>query len=392
MLSPNLDDIQLTNEEYARYSRHIILPEVGLDGQKRLKAASVLCVGTGGLGSPLLLYLAAAGIGRIGIVDFDTVDSSNLHRQIIHGTSWVGKPKIESAKSRILEINPTCQVDLYETRLSAENALDIARPYDLVIDGTDNFPTRYLVNDVCVLLGKPNVYGSIFRFEGQATVFNYEGGPNYRDLYPEPPPPGLVPSCAEGGVLGVLCGIIGTIQATEAVKIILGQGTTLSGRLLLYNALNMTFRELKLRPNPVRPVIEKLVDYEEFCGIPQAKAAEEKERANMTEMTVQELKQLIDSGAIGQDYVLLDVRNPNEYEIAKIPGSILVPLPDIEKGEGIEKVKELLNGHKLIAHCKMGGRSAKALAILKESGIEGTNLKGGITAWSQEVDASVPQY
>ncbi|KAM3100823.1 molybdopterin-synthase adenylyltransferase MoeB [Phormidesmis sp. 146-35] len=392
MLSPNLDNIQLTNEEYARYSRHIILPEVGLDGQKRLKAASVLCVGTGGLGSPLLLYLAAAGIGRIGIVDFDTVDSSNLHRQIIHGTSWVGKPKIESAKSRILEINPTCQVDLYETRLSAENALDIARPYDLVIDGTDNFPTRYLVNDVCVLLGKPNVYGSIFRFEGQATVFNYEGGPNYRDLYPEPPPPGLVPSCAEGGVLGVLCGIIGTIQATEAVKIILGQGTTLSGRLLLYNALNMTFRELKLRPNPVRPVIEKLVDYEEFCGIPQAKAAEEKERANMTEMTVQELKQLIDSGAIGQDYVLLDVRNPNEYEIAKIPGSILVPLPDIEKGEGIEKVKELLNGHKLIAHCKMGGRSAKALAILKESGIEGTNLKGGITAWSQEVDASVPQY
>ncbi|KAM3101608.1 molybdopterin-synthase adenylyltransferase MoeB [Phormidesmis sp. 146-12] len=392
MLSPNLDDIQLTNEEYARYSRHIILPEVGLDGQKRLKAASVLCVGTGGLGSPLLLYLAAAGIGRIGIVDFDTVDSSNLHRQIIHGTSWVGKPKIESAKSRILEINPTCQVDLYETRLSAENALDIARPYDLVIDGTDNFPTRYLVNDVCVLLGKPNVYGSIFRFEGQATVFNYEGGPNYRDLYPEPPPPGLVPSCAEGGVLGVLCGIIGTIQATEAVKIILGQGTTLSGRLLLYNALNMTFRELKLRPNPVRPVIEKLVDYEEFCGIPQAKAAEEKERANMTEMTVQELKQLIDSGAIGQDYILLDVRNPNEYEIAKIPGSILVPLPDIEKGEGIEKVKELLNGHKLIAHCKMGGRSAKALAILKESGIEGTNLKGGITAWSQEVDASVPQY
>ncbi|MGV0024156.1 molybdopterin-synthase adenylyltransferase MoeB [Phormidesmis priestleyi] len=392
MLSPNLDDIQLTNEEYARYSRHIILPEVGLDGQKRLKAASVLCVGTGGLGSPLLLYLAAAGIGRIGIVDFDTVDSSNLHRQIIHGTSWVGKPKIESAKSRILEINPTCQVDLYETRLSAENALDIARPYDLVIDGTDNFPTRYLVNDVCVLLNKPNVYGSIFRFEGQATVFNYEGGPNYRDLYPEPPPPGLVPSCAEGGVLGVLCGIIGTIQATEAVKIILGQGTTLSGRLLLYNALNMTFRELKLRPNPVRPVIEKLVDYEEFCGIPQAKAAEEKERANMTEMTVQELKQLVDSGAIGQEYVLLDVRNPNEYEIAQIPGSVLVPLPDIEKGEGIEKVKELLNGHKLIAHCKMGGRSAKALAILKESGIEGTNLKGGITAWSQEVDASVPQY
>ncbi|MCY7321302.1 MAG: molybdopterin-synthase adenylyltransferase MoeB [Phormidesmis sp. CAN_BIN36] len=390
MLNPNLDDIQLSKDEYARYSRHIILPEVGLDGQKRLKAASVLCVGTGGLGSPLLLYLAAAGVGRIGIVDFDVVDTSNLHRQIIHGVSWVDKPKIESAKHRILEINPTCQVDLYETRLSAENALEIARPYDLVIDGTDNFPTRYLVNDVCVLLDKPNVYGSIFRFEGQATVFNYEGGPNYRDLYPEPPPPGLVPSCAEGGVLGVLCGIIGTIQATEAVKIILGQGNTLSGRLLLYNALEMKFRELKLRPNPVRPVIEKLIDYEEFCGIPQAKAAEEKERAGMEEMTVQELKQLLDSGA--NDYVLLDVRNPNEYEIARIPGSVLVPLPDIENGSGVAKVKELLNGHKLIAHCKLGGRSAKALAILKDAGIEGTNVKGGITAWSQEVDASVPEY
>ncbi len=390
MLNPNLDDIQLSKDEYARYSRHIILPEVGLDGQKRLKAASVLCVGTGGLGSPLLLYLAAAGIGRIGIVDFDVVDTSNLHRQIIHGVSWVDKPKIESAKHRILEINPTCQVDLYETRLSAENALEIARPYDLVIDGTDNFPTRYLVNDVCVLLGKPNVYGSIFRFEGQATVFNYEGGPNYRDLYPEPPPPGLVPSCAEGGVLGVLCGIIGTIQATEAIKIILGQGNTLSGRLLLYNALEMKFRELKLRPNPVRPVIEKLIDYEEFCGIPQAKAAEEKERAGMKEMTVQELKQLLDSNT--DDYVLLDVRNPNEYEIARIPGSVLVPLPDIENGSGVAKVKELLNGHKLIAHCKMGGRSAKALAILKDAGIDGTNVKGGITAWSQEVDASVPEY
>ncbi|MER3434588.1 MAG: molybdenum cofactor biosynthesis protein MoeB [Leptolyngbya sp. ERB_1_1] len=392
MLNPNLDAIQLTNDDYARYSRHIILPEVGLDGQKKLKAASVLCVGTGGLGSPLLLYLAAAGIGRIGIVDFDVVDSSNLHRQIIHGTSWVGKPKIESAKQRILEINPTCQVDLYETRLSSENALQIAEPYDLVIDGTDNFPTRYLVNDVCVLLNKPNVYGSIFRFEGQATVFNYEGGPNYRDLYPEPPPPGLVPSCAEGGVLGVLCGIIGTIQATEAVKIILGQGNTLSGRLLLYNALEMKFRELKLRPNPVRPIIEKLVDYEEFCGIPQAKAAEEQEKANMQEITVQELKQLIDSGAIGQEYVLLDVRNPNEYDIAQIPGSVLVPLPDIENGSGVEKVKDLLNGHKLIAHCKMGGRSAKAIGILKSAGIDGINVKGGITAWSREVDPSVPEY
>lgn len=388
MLNPNLDEIQLNKDEYERYSRHLILPEVGLDGQKRLKAASVLCIGTGGLGSPLLLYLAAAGIGRIGIVDFDIVDTSNLQRQVIHGTSWVGKPKIESAKNRILEINPLCQVDLYETRVSSENAIAIATPYDIVIDGTDNFPTRYLMNDVCVLLNKPNVYGSIFRFEGQATVFNYEGGPNYRDLYPEPPPPGMVPSCAEGGVLGVLPGVIGCIQATEAIKIILGQGDTLSGRLLLYNALDMTFRQLKLRPNPVRPVIEKLIDYEQFCGIPQAKADEAK--IQVAEMTVTELKQLIDSGA--KDFVLLDVRNPNEYQIAQIPGSVLVPLPDIENGKGVDKVKELLNGHRLIAHCKMGGRSAKALGILKEAGIEGINVKGGITAWSQEVDPSVPQY
>ena len=289
-----------------------------------------------------------------------------------------------------MEINPNCQVDLYETRLSSENALEILEPYDIVVDGTDNFPTRYLVNDACVLLNKPNVYGSIFRFEGQATVFNYEGGPNYRDLYPEPPPPGMVPSCAEGGVLGILPGIIGVIQATETVKIILGQGNTLSGRLLLYNALDMKFRELKLRPNPVRPVIEKLVDYEQFCGIPQAKAEEEKRQMELSEMTVQELKQLIDSGA--DDFVLLDVRNPNEYEIAQIPGSVLVPLPDIEPGEGVKKGKELLNGHRLIAHCKMGGRSAKALGILKASGIDGTNVKGGIQAWSREIDPSVPEY
>jgi sulfur-carrier protein adenylyltransferase/sulfurtransferase len=390
MLNPNLDEIQLLPEEYARYSRHLILPEVGLEGQKRLKAASVLCVGTGGLGSPLLLYLAAAGVGRLGIVDFDVVDHSNLQRQVIHGTSWVGKPKIESAKNRIHEINPYCQVDLYETALSSTNALDIIRPYDIVVDGTDNFPTRYLVNDACVLLDKPNVYGSIFRFEGQATVFNYQGGPNYRDLYPEPPPPGMVPSCAEGGVLGILPGIIGVIQATETVKIILGQGTTLSGRLVLYNALEMKFRELKLRPNPVRPVIETLIDYEQFCGIPQAQAAEAAQQSMLAEMTVTELKQLIDSGA--DDFVLIDVRNPNEYEIAKIPGGILIPLPDIEQGKGIEQVKAALNGRRLIAHCKMGGRSAKALAILKEAGIEGTNVKGGIQAWSREVDSSVLEY
>jgi sulfur-carrier protein adenylyltransferase/sulfurtransferase len=390
MLNPNLDEIQLLPEEYARYSRHLILPEVGLEGQKRLKAASVLCVGTGGLGSPLLLYLAAAGIGRIGIVDFDVVDHSNLQRQVIHGTSWVGKPKIESAKNRIHEINPYCQVDLYNTALSAANALDIIRPYDIVVDGTDNFPTRYLVNDACVLLDKPNVYGSIFRFEGQATVFNYQGGPNYRDLYPEPPPPGMVPSCAEGGVLGILPGIIGVIQATETVKIVLGKGTTLSGRLVLYDALEMKFRELKLRPNPIRPVIEELIDYEQFCGIPQAKAAEAEEQSMLAEMTVTELKALIDSGA--KDFVLIDVRNPNEYDIAKIPGAVLIPLPDIEQGKGIEQVKALLNGHRLIAHCKMGGRSAKALTILKEAGIEGTNVKGGIQAWSREVDSSVLEY
>ncbi len=390
MLNPNLDQIQLDKEEVERYSRHLILPEVGMEGQKRLKAANVLCIGTGGLGSPLLLYLAAAGIGRLGIVDFDVVDSSNLQRQVIHGTAWVGKPKIESAKHRILEINPACQVDLYETALSSDNALDIAEPYDIVVDGTDNFPTRYLVNDACVLLNKPNVYGSIYRFEGQATVFNYEGGPNYRDLYPEPPPPGLVPSCAEGGVLGILPGIIGIIQATETIKIILGQGTTLSGRLLLFNALNMEFRELTLRPNPERPVIDKLVDYEEFCGIPQAKAEEAKQQAAMEEITVQELKALLDSGK--DNFVLLDVRNPNEYEIARIPGSVLVPLSEIESGEGVDKVRELLNGHRLIAHCKMGGRSAKALGILEMAGIPGTNVKGGIQAWSREIDPSVPEY
>lgn len=392
MLNPNLDNIELTKDDYERYSRHLILPEVGVDGQKRLKAASVLCIGSGGLGSPLLLYLAAAGIGRIGLVDFDVVDFSNLQRQIIHGTSWVGKPKIESAKNRILEINPFCQVDLHETRLSSENALEIIKDYDIVVDGTDNFPTRYLTNDACVLLDKPNVYGSIFRFEGQATVFNYEGGPNYRDLYPEPPPPGMVPSCAEGGVLGVLPGVIGTIQATETIKIILGKPSTLNGRLLLYDALGMKFRELKLRPNPVRPVIEKLIDYEQFCGIPQAAEAEAEQQNNMEEMTVTELKALLDSDA--DDYVLIDVRNPHEYEIASIPGATLIPLPEIETGTGASQVKELVtDGKRLIAHCKMGGRSATALTILKNTvGIDGTNVKGGIRAWSEEVDSSVPTY
>jgi sulfur-carrier protein adenylyltransferase/sulfurtransferase len=388
MLDPDLNNVQLTPDDYERYSRHLILPEVGVDGQKRLKAASVLCIGTGGLGAPLLLYLAAAGIGRIGIVDFDVVDTSNLQRQVIHGTSWVGKPKIESAKARILEINPYCQIDLYNTHLSSANALEIMAPYDIVVDGTDNFPTRYLVNDACVLLGKPNVYGSIFRFEGQATVFNYQDGPNYRDLYPEPPPPGLVPSCAEGGVLGILPGIIGVIQATETVKIILGQGNTLSGRLLLYDALKMSFRELKLRPNPVRPVIEKLIDYEMFCGIPQATATES--QAQIAEITVTELKAIIDSGA--SDYLIVDVRNPNEWEIGKIPNTFSISLPEIENGNGVDKVKSLLGDRKLIVHCKMGGRSAKALGILKQAGLDGLNVKGGINAWSQEIDPSIPKY
>ena len=424
MLNPNLDEIQLSKDDYERYSRHIILPQVGVDGQKKLKAASVLCIGTGGLGSPLLLYLAAAGVGRIGIVDFDVVDTSNLQRQVIHSTSSVGKPKILSAKERILDINPFCQIDLYETRISAENALDIVRPYDVVIDGTDNFPTRYLVNDACVLLNKPNVYGSIFHFEGQATVFNYRGGwvrpdgwdalttpektatrksgkdwnydenapsPNYRDLYPEPPPPGLVPSCAEGGVLGILPGVIGTLQATETVKIILGVGTTLSGRLMLYDALNMKFRELKLSPNPDRPVIDKLIDYEEFCGIPQAAAAEAKAQKEMTEMTVTDLKKLIDSGAT--DYLLVDVRNTHEFDIGKIPGAVLIPLPDIENADGVDRVKALLGDKKLIVHCKAGGRSAKAIGIISEkTGIKGTNIIGGILAWSRDVDPSVPEY
>ncbi|AFY72691.1 dinucleotide-utilizing enzyme possibly involved in molybdopterin or thiamin biosynthesis [Synechococcus sp. PCC 7502] len=421
MLDPDLKTIQLNQQEYERYSRHLILPEVGVEGQKKLKAASVLCIGTGGLGAPLLMYLAAAGVGRIGIVDFDIVDASNLQRQVIHGTSWIGKPKIESAKNRIYEINPHCQVDLYETMISSENALEIMAPYDIVVDGTDNFPTRYLVNDACVLLNKPNVYGSIYRFEGQATVFNYKGGwlrpdnwdslsapekkslrdsdrdwiydanataPNYRDLYPEPPPPGLVPSCAEGGVLGILPGIIGVIQATETIKIILGKGTNLSGRLLLFDALKMSFRELKLRPNPVRPVITQLIDYQQFCGIPQAKAMESNDQTQIPEITVTELKDLINN----PDYVIIDVRNPSEWEIGRIPNTTLIPLPDIENGNGVEQVRSLVGDRKLVVHCKLGGRSLKALGILKQAGIDGINVKGGIIAWSEEIDSSIPKY
>lgn len=412
--------LSLTPDDYERYSRHLILPEVGVEGQRRLKSAKVLCIGSGGLGSPLLLYLAAVGIGRIGIVDFDVVDRSNLQRQVIHGTSWVGKPKTQSAKERILDINPYCQVDIYETRLQASNALEIFAPYDVVADGTDNFPTRYLVNDACVLLNKPNVYGSIFRFEGQATVFNYKGGwkrpagwenlskaeqkalrdreqdwvydseaiaPNYRDLYPEPPPPGMVPSCAEGGVLGILPGVIGLIQATETIKIILGKGRTLSGRLLLYNALDMTFKELKLRPNPVRPVIDKLIDYEQFCGISPANTMTE---SQVPEITVQELKQIMDHQL--DEYLIVDVRNANEWEITRLPHTVLVPLPEIENGQGVSKIQAMLNGRKVAVHCRTGGRSAKAVGILQKAGINAVNVKGGTHAWSDAIDPTVPKY
>ncbi|MCP9850607.1 molybdopterin-synthase adenylyltransferase MoeB [Cyanobium sp. Morenito 9A2] len=390
MLPPDTTGIELSPDEVARFSRHLILPEVGMAGQRRLKAASVLCVGTGGLGSPLLLYLAAAGVGRLGIVDFDVVDTSNLQRQVIHGTSWVGKPKIESAKHRIHEINPHCQVDLYETALTSENALEIIRPYDIVCDGTDNFPTRYLVNDACVLLGKPNVYGSIFRFEGQATVFNLDAeSPNYRDLFPEPPPPGLVPSCAEGGVVGVLPGIIGLIQATEAIKILTGIGTTLSGRLLLFDALRMKFRELKLRPSPERPVIDKLIDYQEFCGVGGTAPGQE-EAGSLDAISVSELKRLLDGDR--SELVLLDVRNPPEVAIAAIEGAVLIPLDQIEGGQAIEQVRELSAGKTLYVHCKMGGRSAKALIALGRHGIRGVNVSGGIDAWSQEVDSTVSRY
>ncbi len=380
----------LSKEEILRYSRHLILPEVGMEGQLKLKAAKVLLIGTGGLGAPLGMYLAAAGIGRIGLVDFDVVDFSNLQRQVIHGTKDVGRKKLDSAADTMLDINPFLQIDKFDTALSSENALDIIKDYDFVIDGTDNFPTRYLVNDACVLLGKINVYGSIFRFEGQATVFGYPGGPCYRCLYPEPPPPGLVPSCAEGGVLGVLPGIIGLIQATECVKLILGKGETLVGRLMLYDALNMKFRELKLRRNPEcplcgdNPTIHELIDYQQFCGIPQHQP-EPENTVNETEIDVVALKARIDKG---DKFVFIDVREPNEYQIAKIPGTTLMPLGDFPKlAAGLNPADEI------IIHCKMGGRSGKACDYLRQQGFKKVlNVKGGITAWSQKVDPSVPQY
>jgi len=380
---------ELTKADIERFSRHLILDEVGVQGQRRLKGARVLCVGTGGLGSPLLLYLAAAGVGRIGIVDFDVVDASNLQRQIIHGTAQVGQPKVQSAKARILDINPDCQVDVYEEALDSSNALRIFEPYDVIVDGTDNFPTRYLVNDACVLLGKPNVYGSIFKFEGQATVFNHDGGPNYRDLYPKPPPPGLVPSCAEGGVLGILPGVIGTIQATETVKLLLGKGASLSGRLLLYDALNMRFKELKLRPDPNRQPITELIDYEAFCGMPAIEGEQEVQVTGdepFARMGVAEIKQKMDAGWAP---FVLDVRKPHEAEIVSLSFvDLLKPHEEVA-----EIVQDLPRDRDIVVHCKMGGRSAKACAILAEQGFTRlTNMEGGITAWANEIDTDLPTY
>ena len=385
--SPN-GAVELSNEEIARYSRHLIMPEVALDGQKKLKTARVLTIGAGGLGAPLAMYLAAAGVGTLGIVDFDVVDESNLQRQIIHGTSDVGRPKMESARDRINDINPNVHVEAYEDALSSENALELFRDFDVIVDGTDNFPTRYLVNDASVLTGKPNVYGSIFRFEGQASVFWAEEGPCYRCLYPEPPPPGLVPSCAEGGVLGILPGAIGTIQATETVKLILGIGEPLIGRLLLYDALGMSFREMKLRKDPNCPVcgenptVTELIDYQEFCGIPQAESAEQVN--GVPEISVNELKQKLDHG---EEINVLDVREPHEYEVANI-GVRLIPL-----GELPQRLAELDQDEYFVVHCKTGSRSAKAVKLLQDAGFQNVhNVKGGITAWSEEIDPNVPKY
>jgi len=387
-LTVNPPTAQLSNDEILRYSRHLIMPEVGMEGQLKLKRAKVLCIGAGGLGSPLALYLAAAGVGRLGIVDFDVVDFTNLQRQVIHGTKDVGRPKLASAREAIAEINPYVEAVSHETRLTSDNALDLFKDYDIVADGTDNFPTRYLVNDACVLLGKPNVYASIFRFEGQATVFYAKEGPCYRCLYPEPPPPGLVPSCAEGGVLGVLPGIMGSIQALEAIKLILGKGDSLIGRLLLFDALGLKFRELKLRKSPECPVcgpnptVTKLIDYEQFCGI---RGEEHVEDTKVPEITPVELKQMMDDK---KPFVLIDVREPHEYDICRIPGSRLIPL-----GEVPRRMHELNSADELVVHCRSGARSAKAVDFLMKSGFRKIhNLKGGILGWSDQVDPTVPKY
>jgi len=377
----------LSNEEILRYSRHLIMPEVGMEGQQKLKAARVLCIGAGGLGSPLALYLAAAGVGTLGIVDFDVVDYTNLQRQIIHATADVGRKKLESAAEKLTAINPFVNVRAFETRLSSANALELFREFDIVADGTDNFPTRYLVNDACVLTGKPNVYGSIFRFEGQASVFATEEGPCYRCLYPEPPPPGLVPSCAEGGVLGILPGLVGVIQATEVIKLILGKGDSLIGRLLLVDALSMKFRELKLRKNPDCPAcgghrtITKLIDYNEFCGI---RGEEKPVAGGISEIQVEELKRRLDAK---EDLFVLDVREPHEYQICNIGGH-LIPLGDLPR-----RVNELDSSREIVAHCRSGVRSAKAVDFLQQAGFKKVhNLAGGILAWADRIDPKMPKY
>jgi len=372
---------ELSKEELRRYDRHVILPEVGLAGQKKLKSSAVLCIGAGGLGSPLALYLAAAGVGRIGLVDFDNVDESNLQRQILHDTSSVGTSKLESAKKRLAALNPHVVVELHETKLTSANAIELFNKYDVVADGTDNFSTRYLVNDACVLTGKPNAYGSIFRFEGQLSVFGAKDGPCYRCLYPEPPPPGLVPSCAEGGVLGVLPGVIGTMQAIETIKLLLGIGKPLVGRLMLYDALEQSWRTLKVKKNPACPVcgknptIKAPIDYEAFCGL------KEKPVTAIPEMTVEQLKAMLDKN---EKFVLLDVREPREYEAAKIPGSRLIPLGDLPN-----RAAELDKKAKYVVHCRSGGRSARAVALLREKGFDATNVAGGILAWADRIDPSL---
>lgn len=381
---------QLTQQEIQRYSRHLIMPEVGMSGQKKLKKARVLVVGAGGLGSPIISYLAAAGVGTLGLVDFDTVDYNNLQRQIIFSTDDVGKPKLEAAARRIRDLNPGINIHPYETRLTSDNALDIIRDYDLVVDGTDNFPTRYLVNDACVLLGKPNVYGSIFRFEGQVSIFATGDGPCYRCLYPDPPPPGLVPSCAEGGVLGVLPGIIGSIQAVEAIKLIIDKGSSLAGRLLLFDALDMKFRELEVRKNPDCPVcgnhpeVTGLIDYEQFCGI----RGEEEEAIDLGsewEITPAQLKTRLDRG---DDIFILDVRNPEEYQIARLAESTLIPLNELP-----ERAAELDSSRDIVVHCRSGARSARAVEFLRQAGFRKIkNLVGGINAWAEEVDPDIAKY
>jgi sulfur-carrier protein adenylyltransferase/sulfurtransferase len=384
---------ELSVDEVRRYSRHLIIPDVAMDGQKRLKNAKVLCVGAGGLGSPALMYLAAAGVGTLGIVEFDTVDESNLQRQIIHGQSDVGRSKAESARDSIREINPYVEVVLHTERLDSSNALEIFAPYDLIVDGTDNFATRYLVNDACVLLGKPYVWGSIFRFDGQASVFwagSPADGPCYRCLYPEPPPPGMVPSCAEGGVLGVLCASVGSIQVTEAIKLITGVGEPLVGRLMVYDALEMSYRQIQVRKDPncsvcgENPTITELIDYEAFCGTVSEEAVEAARGSTITPL---ELKDMIDAG---KDFLLVDVREPAEYEIVRIPGSVLIPKGDILSGAALAQLPQ---DRPIVLHCKTGVRSAEALAALKAAGFrDAVHVQGGVIGWANQVDPSLPTY